>query len=414
MTLQALETGATTNWTGSWNATSNTYYSASQSYADSPSGNYGNNTNKTYTYVPTIDLTNATEAGVSFYAKWAIESNYDFCQFQVSTDGGTTWIGQCGNYTVPGVSGGVQPVNKPLYEGTQPDWVLEEINLSDYLGQVIKIRFQLRSDGGAVLDGFYFDDFKILYNLPSPTTPPTASFTASEIAICAGESIVFNDASTGSPSLWTWDFGDGESSNDQNPSHVYSNAGQFNVSLTASNSEGSDTQEQLSLITVNALPTVTIQSSELDNTICIEGNESIALTVDPVGAVLSGSALIGNVFDPSVEGSYTITATFVDANGCQGTASVTLIAEDCGLSLASEVNLSAPIVKPNPNTGIFSVQGIDVDSEVKIYDPNGKLILETKAMENHLEIVLPNLRAGIYYLQAVKNGVMNRIKIAII
>ena len=76
---------------------------------------------------------------ISFYAKWAIEADYDFVQFQVSTDGGTTWIGQCGNYTVPGTSanGSVQPNNQPVYEGTQSTWVLEEVNLSDYLGQQI-------------------------------------------------------------------------------------------------------------------------------------------------------------------------------------------------------------------------------------------------------------------------------------
>ena len=88
--------------------------------------------------------------------------HYDYCQFQVSTDGGNNWIGQCGLHTVPGVggNGSVQPNGQPIYEGTK-DWVREEISLSDYLGETIKVRFQLRSDGGVNMDGFYFDDFTI-------------------------------------------------------------------------------------------------------------------------------------------------------------------------------------------------------------------------------------------------------------
>lgn len=415
LTLQVLETGSTANWTGNWNNTSATFYSPSQSYTDTPGANYGNNANRIYTYIPTIDLTNATAAGISFYAKWSIETNYDFCQFQVSTDGGTTWIGQCGNYTVPGTSadGSVQPNNQPVYEGSQTDWVLEEISLSDYLGEVIKVRFQLRADGGVNQDGFYFDDFKILYNLPEPPSPPTASFTSSATEICAGESISFNDFSTGSPTGWNWDFGDGASSTEQTPQHVYSAAGQYNVTLTVSNSQGSDSQEQPALISVNDLPVVTIQPSGSDNSVCVDANETITLTVQPAGAVLSGAGLVGNVFDPSLEGTYTITATYVDANGCEGTAEISLIAENCGLGLDGNAT-SAPMILPNPNTGSFVVEGLDIDSELKVYDPNGKMILMKTANKSSIELNLPKVSAGIYYVEAIRNGLTFRIKMAIL
>lgn len=167
LTVQVVEDGSTAaNWTGNWTTTTSDFVSSPRSFTDG-SGDYANNTNKTTEFNQSIDLTNVTDAGVSFYAKWAIEADYDFCQFQVSTDGGSNWIGQCGNYTVAGsnVSGTVQPTGDPVYEGFQTSWVLEEISLSDYIGQVIKVRFQLRSDGGAREDGFYFDDFKIAYNI---------------------------------------------------------------------------------------------------------------------------------------------------------------------------------------------------------------------------------------------------------
>jgi carboxypeptidase T len=166
--LQYLD-DATTNvgWTGGWGTTTNEYYSAVKSFTDSPTGNYQNGANNAFVFNQEIDLSDANAAMITFYAKWDIESDYDFCQFQVSTDGGSNWSAQCGLYTTPGSgpgTGGVQPEGEPLYEGTKASWVLEEINLSDYLGQSIKVRFVLQSDGGLRKDGFYFDDFKVLYN----------------------------------------------------------------------------------------------------------------------------------------------------------------------------------------------------------------------------------------------------------
>jgi carboxypeptidase T len=168
LTLQfADDASSNANWTGNWGTTTSTYVSPSTSFTESSGGNYTNSSNKTYTLNQTINLTNAAAAQVSYYAKWDIETDYDYCQFQVSTDNGATWIGQCGLYTVPGNSanGSVQPNNQPLYEGTQSSWVLEEISLSDYIGQSIKLRFQFKSDNGVNQDGFYFDDFSVSYNL---------------------------------------------------------------------------------------------------------------------------------------------------------------------------------------------------------------------------------------------------------
>ena len=155
------------NWTGNWGTTTSTFVSPSSSFTESSGGNYTNSSNKTYTLNQTFDLTNVTAAQVSYYAKWDIETDFDYCQFQVSTDNGATWIGQCGLYTVPGNSanGSVQPNNQPVYEGTQSSWVLEEISLSDYIGQSIMLRFQFKSDNGVNQDGFYFDDFSVSYNI---------------------------------------------------------------------------------------------------------------------------------------------------------------------------------------------------------------------------------------------------------
>ncbi|MBI2281363.1 MAG: immune inhibitor A [Bacteroidetes bacterium] len=150
-----------TNWVVSqtWGTTNSTFYSPSSSITDSPTGNYSDGVNKTITLSNPIDLTNVISANLSFYAKWAIEAGWDYVQVEVSTDNGATWEPQCGKYTHAGSAD--QDFNKPLYDGFQSSWVLEEIDLSQYLGQNIKIRFQIVSDGGVTEDGFYFDDFQI-------------------------------------------------------------------------------------------------------------------------------------------------------------------------------------------------------------------------------------------------------------
>jgi hypothetical protein len=156
------------HWEGDWGLTTVDFYSPDNSFADSPNTNYQNNIQSYFQLKDTIDLTDATDAMVSYRAKWEIENNYDYVQFQVSTDFGNTWIPQCGKYTNLGVSGsgGGQPA-EPLYDGLKNEWILEEINLSDYLGQKILMKFIFVSDAFENGDGFYFDDFELIYNTES-------------------------------------------------------------------------------------------------------------------------------------------------------------------------------------------------------------------------------------------------------
>ena len=94
------------------------------------------------------------------------------------------------------------------------------------------------------------------YSLPITVTSyippphPVATFTANITIGCVPLNVLFNDTSTQSPTSWNWTFGDGGTSTLQNPSHTYLTNGVYTVSLTATNSGGSDTKTQVAYITV--------------------------------------------------------------------------------------------------------------------------------------------------------------------
>lgn len=137
------------------------FVSAPSSIADSAFTPYANNEDSSITLSEPIDLTNAVGASASFYARWDIEQNEDYVQFEISTDNGASWVPQCGLYTNSGQPGGVQPQGEPVYDGSQTNWLLERIDLSEYIGENILVRFQLVSGPSQGGDGFYFDDLTI-------------------------------------------------------------------------------------------------------------------------------------------------------------------------------------------------------------------------------------------------------------
>jgi PKD repeat protein len=86
---------------------------------------------------------------------------------------------------------------------------------------------------------------------PGKVLHPIADFTANPISGKAPLTVRFTDASTGAPTGWSWDFGDGNTSTGENPVHVYTEPGSYTVRLEASNSGGSNTETKSYYITVN-------------------------------------------------------------------------------------------------------------------------------------------------------------------
>jgi PKD repeat protein len=79
-----------------------------------------------------------------------------------------------------------------------------------------------------------------------------AAFSASPASGYAPLTVRFADRSIGSPTSWKWNFGDGTYSTQKNPSHTYSKAGKYTVSLTVKSAAGRNTITKSSFVAVNA------------------------------------------------------------------------------------------------------------------------------------------------------------------
>jgi len=108
---------------------------------------------------------------------------------------------------------------------------------------------------------------------------PNSNFTANPTSGSAPLLVSFTDHSTNDPTTWQWDFGDGNSSTQQNTTHTYNINGFYSVTLTVTNEYGTDTQTKTNLINVSSgggsgepcpgTPTVTDIDGNVYNTVLL-------------------------------------------------------------------------------------------------------------------------------------------------
>jgi len=109
----------------------------------------------------------------------------------------------------------------------------------------------------------YGSNRKTQENFITIGSPPQTEFLVEPVEGKAPLQIQCTDLSIGNPKEWSWSFGDGETANTQNPTHIYQYPGTYTISLTATNSYGSDNRIKTDHVTVNAqtLHDIFIQNS---------------------------------------------------------------------------------------------------------------------------------------------------------
>lgn len=159
---------------------------------------------------------------------------------------------------------------------------------------------------------------------------PTVDFTAPLVVACqAPFTVNFQDISPDAQS-WSWDFGDGGTSNQQNPSHTYITPGQYTVTLTITDSKGcTNTTSKSSFVRIIA-PTLSIANAPAGG--CAPFTYSPVAVVNAIDGVASyfwdfGNGNTSTLPNPTniypVPGTYTITVTITTNGGCTSTRTYT-------------------------------------------------------------------------------------------
>ena len=164
---------------------------------------------------------------------------------------------------------------------------------------------------------------EVIVNVVRGSEAPVAAFSADDTIVETGTSIQFTDESTGEPTAWEWDFGDGNTSNEQHPSHTYSSEGTYDVTLTVTNDQGSDNETKTEYITVNAADSVLGADFSAEQNLLYLG-DTLQFTDESTGAIDDwswdfGDGTTSSEQNPShmylTEGSYTVSLTVTNQYG---------------------------------------------------------------------------------------------------
>jgi PKD repeat protein len=125
--------------------------------------------------------------------------------------------------------------------------------------------------------------------------PPTASFTTSVTEGQAPLAVQFTDTSTGGPTSWTWDLGDGTTATTQHVTHTYTAPGTYTVRLTATNALG-DSAPVTATVTVTAPPPPRPAGISVGaSTTAVGTTAGTAVTVPRPAGVAAGDVLVAQV-----------------------------------------------------------------------------------------------------------------------
>ncbi|MEM6342586.1 MAG: PKD domain-containing protein [Bacteroidota bacterium] len=165
------------------------------------------------------------------------------------------------------------------------------------------------------------DDYILINN-------PNADFTSLSNSVCTGRPVSFINNSSGADS-YTWNFGDGNTSTQTNPTHTYSTPGTYSVSLTANNSAGcSDTHIETNYITVNVSPAASFTAT---NNIGCQTPLLVNFSDQSIGNIIAwswdfGNGAISSAPNPTSTytnaGNYTVSLTVTSADGCETTETI--------------------------------------------------------------------------------------------
>jgi PKD repeat protein len=249
---------------------------------------------------------------------------------------------------------------------------------------------------------------------------PVADFYGTPISGTAPLIVQFYDQSTNSPTSWSWNFGDGNTSSQQNPSYTYINSGNYTVSLTASNSYGSDNETKSNYIHVDGpSPVADFYGAPTSGTAPL----TVQFYDQSINSPTSwswhfGDGNIASQQNPSYtyinSGNYTVSLTATNSYGSDTEAKYNYIVAPSGIEDIDFISFIS--IHPNPNTGEFVIEiefTKPTDLDIELLNVIGQVIYEENlnkyAGAYKKSIDVGNNETGIYILQLItEKGTINK------
>lgn len=159
---------------------------------------------------------------------------------------------------------------------------------------------------------------------------PVSNFTGSPLSGCSPLIVVFQDMSTGNPTSWAWDFGNGNTSTLQNPTATYFTPGTYTITLITRNAAGTNTLTRSNYITVYEPPTLNFSANTTSGCFPLNvqftdlstaglGNSNVSWQWDFGNGVTSTQQNPNAVYTTS--GTFTVTLRVTNDKGCVKTIS---------------------------------------------------------------------------------------------
>lgn len=239
--------------------------------------------------------------------------------------------------------------------------------------------------------------------LQSGSIPPIADFNTPNTIICEGEGITFTNTSSNATSF-LWDFGNGTTSTDINPTVYYANSGNFTITLTAFNGSLSNQTTQSVSINLAAPPVPDFTTSSP----AIYPDTTIYFTNTSTNGNLYnwnfGDASFSTDTNPwhAYNGLGTYTVLLTASNGICPDSSLSQTVEIItNVGINENIINQKALVYPNPFNDVLTIR-VPLNSEVinlTIFDATGKMVYQNKINQAQQNIDLNYLSKGYYLVE---------------
>ncbi|MEZ5231339.1 MAG: PKD domain-containing protein [Acidimicrobiales bacterium] len=222
------------------------------------------------------------------------------------------------------------------------------------------VRLTVRNSAGASTT-----EATVQVAVPPQELTPDFTFVGSGAdpnTLIAGQPVLFNDVSTGGPTSWLWEFGDGATATTSSAAHAFQRAGEVTVRLTVANANSTrSTSEVLRINPAPAPPTARI--SEPASPATVEVNKPLRFVSSSTG---NPTQLVWEWGDGTrtTEGA-TANHTFTKV----GTYAVKLTAANAAGATAATVVVTVNAAPPPPQPSFRTATGTSADDPANIEEP---------------------------------------------